>query len=415
MGGALFFLLVELLRRFLVAMAWGAVLVAPLLVLFIFRLLKREAWRRWRPLLWASLGVPVMLAAAGVFWLRFDGGLGEDRSLATLSPGVGAIHALAASEDGGWVFVGSASGSVALCTFGPPAACRRFEVAEFENVTAVDVSADGRFFAAMTVLCTLAVWERFGDSLALLHRTHYDASGCSALEFSGSPPYSLYASWLTAFSATGPARASYGNPLYAIASRTGKIEGRIGEPVAPSHPFVASGTYYTDLPIHVERVADLSTRAGEALVASASWDGTVKLWDAGTASLAGSVGHDNLWLTAIALGPSGVVAGREDGRLAWWSRREGEPDCILDAHTGDFPGPFRSVNAVAYSTELGLVASGANGRRVVVSDPERCTIVDRLPGHRRAVMGLAFVDGGRRLVSAGMDGSVKLWSVPPPG
>jgi WD40 repeat protein len=102
------------------------------------------------------------------------------------------------------------------------------------------------------------------------------------------------------------------------------------------------------------------------LLASASWDRTVKVWDTATWKLLYDL-HDS---TGAA--PQCVAFRRDGRRLAW----------------------------------------GSNDGTVKVWDgPDRATQV--LRGHTSWVQAVAFSPDGQWIASASLDGTVKIWAAPP--
>src|SRR5262249_10461751 len=110
-----------------------------------------------------------------------------------------------------------------------------------------------------------------------------------------------------------------------------------------------------------EVVAVAYDRSGTRL-ASASWDGTIGIWDVARGQrLHVLVGHDS-WVRCVAYRPDGqrLASAGDDGKVRLWNAATGTPVGVLAGHDSH-------VTSVAYSPD------------------------------------------GRRLVSAGNDGTVRLW------
>ncbi len=115
-------------------------------------------------------------------------------------------------------------------------------------------------------------------------------------------------------------------------------------------------------------------------------------------------GHDE-GLTAISVYPDGsrILTSSRDEHTRCWDVQTGKS---LWALYGDVPrsnAVSGDGQRVAVGDQKGIIRlyEGDTGKRV-----------GEMAGHRRAVVGLAFAPGDERLVSAGWDRSVKLWSVP---
>ncbi len=152
------------------------------------------------------------------------------------------------------------------------------------------------------------------------------------------------------------------------------------------------------------------------LLASAGSDRTVRLWETATGQPRGEPleGHSGA-VRSVAFSPDGallVTAGDlatagDDGTVRLWETATGRPHgALLTGHTG-------GVTAMAVTPGGALLASaGADG---TVRLWETATGQPRgkpLTGHTGAVRSVAFSPDGALLASAGADGSVRLWDTP---
>ncbi|UJW30100.1 hypothetical protein L3Q67_33505 [Saccharothrix sp. AJ9571] len=193
------------------------------------------------------------------------------------------------------------------------------------------------------------------------------------------------------------------------------------------------------------RLSGLAVSAGGAKVASAGFDGTVRIWDrAGDAfgtqpavlvtggpvtgidfspddrllATVGAGGAATLWevgsgapqrtlpghsgnVNAVAFGPSGQLAtGGDDGTVRLWEPAVTEPRVLT------VPG---RVLSLAFDPRGQRLAVGGDDRAIRVwpvgtpGDPEVLT------GHTHHVKALDFSHDGGRLASAGGDGSLRVW------
>ena len=149
---------------------------------------------------------------------------------------------------------------------------------------------------------------------------------------------------------------------------------------------------------------------GRELLASASNDLSVRLWDPATGEeLRRLEGHTDWVLGVCAV----IVGGREllasasnDQSVRLWDPATGEELRRLDGHTG-------TVNAVCAVTVGGreLLASASDDQSVRLWDPATGEELRRLDGHTGTVNAVCAVTvGGRELLaSASDDQSVRLW------
>jgi WD40 repeat protein len=139
-------------------------------------------------------------------------------------------------------------------------------------------------------------------------------------------------------------------------------------------------------------------------LASASWDQTVKVWDAATGKeLLPLKGHrDRVW--GVAYSPDGrrLASASQDGTVKVWDLTTGQELLTLKGYT--------SIPSVAYSPDGRCLASGGDDQAVVkVWDANTGKELLNLQGHTAGVSGVAYRPDGRFLASAGWDKTVKVW------
>ena len=149
-------------------------------------------------------------------------------------------------------------------------------------------------------------------------------------------------------------------------------------------------------------------------LATASGDGTVKLWDATRLQ---EKQEPRRILQARVPGPSVNVAFSPDGqRLA--TGGAGNTVKLWEVQTGrevlpPFRGHSKEVYAVAFSPtdERPWIASGGEDGKVKIWDSRSGEPVRTLHGHTGIVSSLVFSPNGKRLYSGSRDTTVKVWDL----
>ena len=141
-----------------------------------------------------------------------------------------------------------------------------------------------------------------------------------------------------------------------------------------------------------------------AILASGSSDGTVKLWNVEShENIATLEGHTR-GVTSVAFSTNAILAsGSSDGTVKLWNVESHENISTLEGHTW-------AVTSVAFSTNA-ILASGSSDGTVKLWNVETHTNIATLEGHESRVYSVSFSPDGTLLASGAAGNTVKLWDV----
>lgn len=211
---------------------------------------------------------------------------------------------------------------------------------------------------------------------------------------------------------------------------------------------VADGTRLGDFVGHPTAVWAVRLSPDGKLLATAGYDGLVRLWDVATRQPKHDLRKHKGWVRGVAFSPDGsrLASAGEDGGVVLWdvasgteikaiAAHEGAAACVAYAPDGQtlvsgggdkfvklwnsadgserarLEGHGDAIWTVAYAPDGGTLASGGADRTIRLWSAADGKPRATLTGHKDWVTSLAFAGDGSRLVSGGIDGIVKLWDV----
>jgi WD40 repeat protein/tRNA A-37 threonylcarbamoyl transferase component Bud32 len=198
---------------------------------------------------------------------------------------------------------------------------------------------------------------------------------------------------------------------------TGKLVRQMGR-WSSSHSSMVNSVAFSPIS-NISYQAESGKSAGVAdvnrgILASGSWDNTIKLWDVNTGrEIRTLTGHTN-WVNSVALSPDGkfLASGSADCTIKLWQVHTGIEIQTLTGHSDP-------VSSVAYSPRT--PATNSQDRQLVASGSSDCTIklwqaytgrnIYTLTGHSFFVNCIAFSKDGEIIASGSGDNTIKLWHI----
>jgi RNA polymerase sigma factor (sigma-70 family) len=196
---------------------------------------------------------------------------------------------------------------------------------------------------------------------------------------------------------------------------------------------------------HQAQVMSVAFAPDGKMLATGSWDRTVRLWEAATGRELHRLEHPRA-VIAVAFSPRGRLlasagddrrvylwnpatgqeVGRLDGRQQWMHALAFSPDGKTLVAGGStirrwqvaagkelppLPEPYGRVYSVAFSPDSKTLASGHEDHQVRLWDMSTAKLVRTLAGGQDIVPSIQFSPSGKHLAAAGFDEVVRLWDV----
>lgn len=163
------------------------------------------------------------------------------------------------------------------------------------------------------------------------------------------------------------------------------------------------GTLLHTLKSHTSEVWGVAFSRDGQLIASASDDNTIKLWQPDGRLLRTIIGHSDE-VNGVAISPDGqtIVSGSDDKTVKIW-QRDGRLLHTLYGHSVN-------VSDVAFSPNDQIIASISDDKTLKLWKPDS-TLLRTMTGHTAGVNSVAFSPDGQTLISGSADKTVILWDL----
>ena len=139
------------------------------------------------------------------------------------------------------------------------------------------------------------------------------------------------------------------------------------------------------------------------VVASGSYDNTMRLWDVATGKTLSTLSYAGS-VVSMAFSSDGttVASGLSDGNILLSDVATGKHTLTLEGHTDE-------VRSVAFSPDGSTLASGSYDKSVKLWDVGAGEAISTIVGHTDGVMSVLFAPDGKVLASRSRDKTVRLW------
>ncbi|MDB9517200.1 WD40 repeat domain-containing serine/threonine-protein kinase [Roseofilum reptotaenium CS-1145] len=193
--------------------------------------------------------------------------------------------------------------------------------------------------------------------------------------------------------------------------------------ISPDGQLLASGSFDCSIKIwnletggleetlnfHTQPVLTLAFSPVEHQLASGSINDAIKIWDFGTGTVyCTPLEHYQSAVTlSLAYHPQGkaIASGGDDRRLQTWFIESDRHQSILHP---------RGINTVAFSPEGEYIASGSSGNQIYLWRVDTGELITQLNGHQGDINAIAFSRDSQYLASGSSDLTVKLWRLSQP-
>lgn len=146
------------------------------------------------------------------------------------------------------------------------------------------------------------------------------------------------------------------------------------------------------------------TSDGRGLL-SGGWDNTLRLWDVGSDMGRVLAQHED-WIREIATSPRPdiIATASKDQTLCLWDLSTGEQKGRILAHLG-------GADSASFNPDFTLLASGGRDHLIKLWDLKSGKQIGQLSGHEKPVISVAFSPDGRWIASGSGDNTLRIWGV----
>ena len=168
---------------------------------------------------------------------------------------------------------------------------------------------------------------------------------------------------------------------------------------------VNTGRHLRTLTGHTNEVLSVAFSADGQTLASGSRDTTIRLWNPNNGKLKRTLTGNGSGVASVVFSPDGqtLVSGNADRTIRLWNAKTWKLEKTLKGHTD-------VVEVVAFSPDGATLASGSRDTTIRLWNPQNGTTKRTLTEHTAPVNALAFSPDGNTLASGSRDRTIRLWN-----
>ena len=157
---------------------------------------------------------------------------------------------------------------------------------------------------------------------------------------------------------------------------------------------------------HSAGVASIAISPDGQILASASYDKSVKLWNLCTGDLIDTLSGHSLSVIGVAFSPDGQIlaSGSWDKTINLWNLHKRDLIISLAGHSG-------RVGHIVISPNGQVLSSASWDNSIKLWNLHTKNIIATLSGHSDTVTGVAFSPNGQLIASSSVDKTIKLWNL----
>ena len=340
---------------------------------------------------------------------------------ATLAENTGPVNGVAWSTDGDTVAGGGELQAIALWSVARKE-CLALLYGYNSGVLALAFSPDSATLASAGFDRSIRRWSvanhtallRLAGHTGVIYSLAFSPDGTQLVSGSGGGDRTVRI-WSVASSSSVAMLGGASRPSHDRSVERRWQHHRQRQPGSDDQALVAlSPTSLATLRGHSDGVRALAFSPDSTLLASASYDRTVRLWAVAQQKLIQTLIGHNGPVRSVAFSPDGrlIASGSADQTIRLWSVASGVCLAVLSDHSGE-------VVALAFRADGALLASGSFDGTIRLWNVAAALEKDRgdarlttLDPHAGVIYAVAFSRDGRTFASGSAEGMITLWALP---